>query len=255
MKKTIIIIAAALACSPAHANALTLNDHSSDTYTTDLRVTNAPVAYGGTGIGIGQGGSSKSNSSSKSSSTSKSASKSASKSVSSSGGNSQTVESAKNLPNLPYAADTAGPRNPELMLNNERAMIEAANAEIDSTIGKGYAMSYNFSERGVTAKVCHSDTGCTVHVFPTGSAKGITPALLESVPKASVVKINMKLHLVGRSVSIENFSNGMGASVSPAGSSSNADRELVGGVAAALTGNRGRTSERARVELVFQGQK
>jgi hypothetical protein len=262
MRKAIIIIVAALACSPAYA--LQTNDHGTTNNYYDQGTTNQG-GQGGTGVGIGIGGGASvknsvtvsprittSNNQAQIQGQSMNGSNNAEQSTLV-GGQSVRFEAKNYLPNLPgsVSADT---RNPELQQSNERALIEAANAEIAGTVGKGLNTVYHYSADGVTAEVAYNDIACSVHVYPTGSAKGITPAKLEAVAFKAGERIGLKsLALQVSYLSIENHSNGMGASVAPAGSAANADRGLVGGVASALTGNKGRTSERVRIELVFKG--
>lgn len=164
-----------------------------------------------------------------------------------------TYKAAKNLPGLVGAAAIDN-RSPELMLNNEARLLDAAEAEIMSTIGKGYTDTYKYTENGVTAIVAYNSNACTVHVYPSGSSKGVTPAVLDMVANKAASKIEMTLTLLQKFVSIENHSNGMGASVSPNGSAVN-QASNVGSVVGLITGNRGRTSQRIRVELVYVGGK
>ncbi|NTU49790.1 MAG: hypothetical protein HGA87_02670 [Desulfobulbaceae bacterium] len=166
-----------------------------------------------------------------------------------------TYKAARNLPGL-TSTGSVDLRNPELMLNSEARMIGAAEAEIAATVGKGLNMHLKHSDDGVTAVVAYSATECTVHAFPSGSAKGITPAVLEAVAYEAAAKAGFtSLVLTGQYISIENHSNGFGASANPQASGVNAAGTAVGNIGALLTGNRGRTSERARVELVFSGAK
>lgn len=166
-------------------------------------------------------------------------------------------KSAKTLPGL-TTASTEGPRNPEIQTNDiiTARMLISADNEIRTTLGQGMMLTKRHHENGCTAVVSYGDKVCSVRVFPSGSANGITPALLETAAYHAAAKIGMKLNaLTGYYATIENKSKGFGAGVSNSGSMANADRGIIGGIAAAVTGNSGSTRQIIRFELFYTGEK
>lgn len=171
-------------------------------------------------------------------------------------GNEQNVTVTHDYPVLPQVIVSPSLTNlaPGLQLNNEAMLIQSALEEIEATTGKDYTETIKHSGNGAKVVGAYNDTEATFRVFPKGSAKGVTPALMEMEVQEAAQKIGIKtLYLTGSYISIENRSKGWGASASPAGSISDAGAGNVGGIGALVTGNYGRTSQGVRIVLVYKG--